>query len=50
LAFSVPLDSAKTAPPNVEAGKVHRESVFFDAEKEEREKEKGRSREAENIG
>jgi hypothetical protein len=49
LAFSAPLDSARTAPPEVEAGKVHRESVFFDAEREERDKEKGRSKEAENV-
>lgn len=51
LAFNTPINSARTAPPNVEAGgATHRESVFFDAEKEEREKEKGRSKEAENVG
>jgi hypothetical protein len=49
-AYNVPMNSARTAPPNVEAGATNRESVFFDAEKEEREKEKGRSKEAENVG
>lgn len=35
----VPLSSARTAPPDVEAGSTKRESVFFDADKE---KEKGK--------
>jgi len=50
LSYSAPMNSARTAPPNVEPGATHRESVFFDAEKEEREKNKGRSKEAENVG
>ena len=49
MSFSVPLNTARTAPPDVEASSTNRESLFFDAEKEEREKEKGRSKEAENV-
>lgn len=49
MAFSAPLNSARTAPPDVEASATKRESLFFDAEKEEREKDKERSREAENV-
>ena len=39
IVSDVPLSSARTAPPDVEAGSTKRESVFFDADKE---KEKGK--------
>lgn len=44
-----PVSSARTAPPDVEAGAAaaQRESVFFDSEKEKQ--KDGKSKEAENV-